>query len=83
MWFCIAESPMGLISPSPSGRCSSVPGVPPSHSLDVERPYGSQGKATPREEHPWADVKVHNIWQAVGGRKYSYHSNCVGLGFQR
>lgn len=37
---------------------SSVPWEP--HSpLDMKRPYGSQGKATPHEQHSWAGVKQH------------------------
>lgn len=74
---------MGLISPPPGGGCTSVPWVPLSHSLDVKGPCSSQGEATRHKEHSGADVKGHNIWQVVGGRSYSYHSNCAGLGFQR
>jgi len=73
----------GSNKPFSCGRRSFVPWVPSSCSLDLKRPYSRQGKATPCEEHSRADVKGHNIWQAMGDRSYSCHSDCMSLGFQR
>lgn len=71
---------MGLIHPSPSGRCDSVPWGSPSHSLDVKRPYSSQGEATPHEEISEADVKGHNIWQAGRRQELTMLLKLYGFG---
>lgn len=67
MRFCKAERPTGLISPSAGGGCTSVPWVPPSHSLDVKSPHSSLGEAPPCEELSGAGAKGHCL--AGGGRQ--------------